>query len=156
MFEAFIPQTDPGAAYRAQKRAINEAIARALEGGRYVLSQEVSAFEEEFGAFVGRAHTIGVGSGTEALVLALRALDIRHDHFVVNRVPHRGGNGRRDRNSWREAPSRRYRSGDIYARFRGTWSCSRKAARTHRCGHPGTPLRPDGRSRLNYQTGAEA
>src|SRR5262249_44025521 len=83
MFEAFIPQTDPGAAYRAQKRAIDEAIGRALEGGRYVLSQEVSAFEEEFGAFIGRAHTVGVGSGTEALVLALKALDIRPDHFVV-------------------------------------------------------------------------
>jgi dTDP-4-amino-4,6-dideoxygalactose transaminase len=83
MSDVVIPQTDPRAAYHAQKRAIDEAIARVLEGGRYVLSQEVSAFEQEFAAFIGRAHTLGVANGTEALVLALMALDVRRDDFVV-------------------------------------------------------------------------
>src|SRR6185437_17062864 len=71
-----IPQNDPKAAYLAQRGAIDAAIARVLDSGWYILGQETRAFEAEFAAAVGSAHGIGVGNGTDALVLALRALGL--------------------------------------------------------------------------------
>src|SRR5579863_9854486 len=54
-----IPQADPRAGYRAQQPAIDAAIARVLEGGRYVLGPELHAFEREFAAYIGCRHGIG-------------------------------------------------------------------------------------------------
>ena len=76
MIAAPIPQNDPKAAYLARRDAIDAAIARVLEGGWYILGKETAAFETEFAAFVGGRHGIGVGSGTDAIVIALRALGI--------------------------------------------------------------------------------
>ncbi len=71
-----IPQNAPKAAYLAQRAAIDAAIARVLEGGWYILGKETAAFEAEFASAAGARHGIGVGSGTDALVIALRALGI--------------------------------------------------------------------------------
>ena len=71
-----IPQTTPLAAYRVSRARIDRAIARVLTSGRYVLGPEVEAFEREFAAYIGCRHAVGVGSGTDALVLALRALGL--------------------------------------------------------------------------------
>ena len=49
---------------------------RVVESHWYVLGQEVGAFEQEFAAYVGVAHCIGLGNGTDALELALKALEI--------------------------------------------------------------------------------
>jgi dTDP-4-amino-4,6-dideoxygalactose transaminase len=54
-----------------------------LESGRYVLGPEVAAFEEEFAAYVGRRHCIGVANGTDAITIALRALGIGEGEEVV-------------------------------------------------------------------------
>lgn len=62
--------------YRAHRTAIDAALHRALEGGHYILGAEVTAFEEEFAAFVGVRHCIGVANGTDAIELLLRGLDI--------------------------------------------------------------------------------
>jgi dTDP-4-amino-4,6-dideoxygalactose transaminase len=82
-----IPQADPKAGYLAQRAAIDAAMARVAAGGWYILGQEVAAFEREFAAYVGRRHGIGVASGTDALVLALRALEVGPEDYVVT-VPH--------------------------------------------------------------------
>jgi dTDP-4-amino-4,6-dideoxygalactose transaminase len=66
----------PGASYLAHKREIDQAIQRVLNGGAFILGQEVSAFEREFARFAGVPECIGVGSGTDALHLALRTLGI--------------------------------------------------------------------------------
>jgi dTDP-4-amino-4,6-dideoxygalactose transaminase len=71
-----IPQTDPRAGYLAQRGAIDAAIARVLESGVYILGREVDAFEAAFADFVGVAHAVGVGNGTDALELALRGCGI--------------------------------------------------------------------------------
>lgn len=71
-----IPQADPKAAYLAQKSEIDAAVARALGGGRYILGEEVAAFEREFAAFQGAAHGVAAASGTAAIQLALRAAGI--------------------------------------------------------------------------------
>ena len=67
---------DPGAAYRALQPEIDAAVARVLESGWYILGQEVAGFEAEYAAALGVGHAVGVGNGTDALILALRALGI--------------------------------------------------------------------------------
>jgi dTDP-4-amino-4,6-dideoxygalactose transaminase len=78
-----IPQADPRAGYLAQRRAIDAAIARVLAGGRYILGEEVSAFERAFADYIGVGHGIGVASGTDALVLALKAIGVGPEDHVV-------------------------------------------------------------------------
>jgi len=71
-----LPFADPKANYQAHKEALDAAVRRVLEGGWYILGPEVTAFEQEFAKAMGLAHAVGVGSGTEALHLALRACGI--------------------------------------------------------------------------------
>jgi dTDP-4-amino-4,6-dideoxygalactose transaminase len=78
-----IPQTDPKAAYLAQRPAIDAAIARVLERGRYILGDEVASFEREFAAYVGARHGVGAASGTDALVLALKAIEVGPADYVA-------------------------------------------------------------------------
>jgi dTDP-4-amino-4,6-dideoxygalactose transaminase len=75
--------SNPHAQYLAHKAAIDAAIARTLAEGRYVQGEEVAAFECEFAAFCGARFGIGVNSGTDALILALRALDIASGDEVI-------------------------------------------------------------------------
>src|SRR5712691_10785997 len=77
-----IPQTDPRAGYLEQKAEIDAAIARVLASGQYILGREVEAFEAAFAVWLGTAHAVGVGSGTEAIELALRACDIGSGDLV--------------------------------------------------------------------------
>lgn len=72
-----VPLADPGAGYLAHRVAIDAAVRRVLEGGRYILGREVEAFETEFAAFCDAAHAVAVASGTDALALALRAVGVR-------------------------------------------------------------------------------
>ncbi|HXY36352.1 MAG TPA: DegT/DnrJ/EryC1/StrS family aminotransferase [Planctomycetaceae bacterium] len=78
-----IPQANPGASYLAQKGAIDAAIARVLGSGRYILGEPVAAFEQEFAAYLGVKHCVGVASGTDAIELALRALGIGEGQAVI-------------------------------------------------------------------------
>ena len=78
-----ILQADPKSEYLAHKHEIDAAIARALDSGRYILGAEVTAFEEEWAAYVGAAHAVGVGNGTDALELALRAFGIGSGDVVI-------------------------------------------------------------------------
>jgi dTDP-4-amino-4,6-dideoxygalactose transaminase len=78
-----VPQSNPKANYLAHKDEIDAAIARVLESGRYILGEEVAAFENEFAAYIGVRYGIGVGSGTEALHLALRVLGIGPGDEVI-------------------------------------------------------------------------
>ncbi len=71
-----IPQANPGAGYRAHREEIDAAVMRALGSGWYILGAEGRAFEAEFAAWLGAAHAVGCANGTDALTLALRALDI--------------------------------------------------------------------------------
>jgi dTDP-4-amino-4,6-dideoxygalactose transaminase len=78
-----IPMQDLARQYRALRGEIDAAIARVLERGRYILDEEVDAFEAEFAAYCGSAHAVGVGSGTEALHLALLAFGIGAGDEVI-------------------------------------------------------------------------
>src|SRR5262249_5922983 len=63
-----------------QSRPIHEELAacarRVIERGLYVLGPECAEFEAEFAAYCGVAHCIGVGNGTDAIELALRAAGV--------------------------------------------------------------------------------
>jgi dTDP-4-amino-4,6-dideoxygalactose transaminase len=78
-----IPIANPGAQYRSHKAEIDQAIHRVLDRGWYILGEEVHAFEAEFAAYVGVKFAIGVGSGTEALHVALSASDIGSGDEVI-------------------------------------------------------------------------
>ncbi len=73
----------PGDQYQTYKEEIDLAIARVLKSGWYVLGEEVKAFEKEFAEYQGVKHAIGVGSGTEALHLALAALGVGRGDEVI-------------------------------------------------------------------------
>ncbi len=78
-----IPQTSPLANYFSNQAALDEAIHRVLGAGRYILGEETTAFEREFADYIGVPYAVGVGNGTEALHLALRALGIGAGHEVI-------------------------------------------------------------------------
>src|SRR5918912_307674 len=69
--------------YRALKREIDARIQRVLEHGQYILGPEVRELEERLAAYTGAKHCITVASGTEALLIALMALDIRPGDEVI-------------------------------------------------------------------------
>lgn len=60
----------------ADKAAYQEAFARVLDSGYFILGPEVQAFERECADYIGTEHALGVSSGTDALLLAMMALDI--------------------------------------------------------------------------------
>lgn len=78
-----VPLCDIQAQYRALKDQIDAAVLRVLASGQAILGPEVAAFEQETAAYCGAAHGIGCGSGTDALVLALRALDVGPGDEVI-------------------------------------------------------------------------
>ena len=78
-----VPVANPGAGYLALKPEIDAAVARALASGWYILGAEGKAFEAEFAAWLGTSRSVGCANGTDALALALRALDIGPGSTVV-------------------------------------------------------------------------
>lgn len=78
-----IKSADPKAQYAAHRQAIRDAVDRVLESGQYILGDEVAAFESEFAAYCGCDHGVGVGNGTDALVVALKALGIGPGDEVI-------------------------------------------------------------------------
>ncbi|MBK8160535.1 MAG: DegT/DnrJ/EryC1/StrS family aminotransferase [Rhodospirillaceae bacterium] len=67
----------------AQRADIDAAILRVLNDGWYIMGEEVAAFEREFAAFAKTRFAVGVASGTDALTLGLRALDVGPGDAVI-------------------------------------------------------------------------
>lgn len=63
--------------------AVREAMARVVRRGWFILGPELSAFEQEFAAATGAAFTVGVGTGTDALSIGLRAMGIGAGDEVI-------------------------------------------------------------------------
>jgi dTDP-4-amino-4,6-dideoxygalactose transaminase len=78
-----IPYVDLGALQAPLKEALLAAAERVLTHGKFVLGPEVTEFEERFAGLCGTRFAVGVASGTDALVLALRALDIGPGDEVI-------------------------------------------------------------------------
>lgn len=80
---AAVPFLDLRPAYLEIKEELDVALHRVLESGRYLLGQELDAFEAEFASYVGTRHCIGVASGLDALTLCLRALGVGAGDEVI-------------------------------------------------------------------------
>jgi len=78
-----IPLFDPKSEVEDLLDELDDVIRRVVRSGRYILGPEVSAFEQEAAAYLGSKHAIGVNSGTDALVIALRALGIGSGDEVI-------------------------------------------------------------------------
>jgi dTDP-4-amino-4,6-dideoxygalactose transaminase len=81
-FPTAIPQADPRASYLVHRTAIDAALTRVFEGGVYILGREVEMFEAAFADYIGVSHAVGVGNGTDAIELALRASKIGSGDLV--------------------------------------------------------------------------
>lgn len=69
--------------YRTIRKEIGAALVRTAEKSTFILGDNVSAFEKEFAAYVGIRYAVGVGSGTDALTLAIRALGLGAGDEVI-------------------------------------------------------------------------
>lgn len=78
-----IPFIDIGAQRRRLGSAVDNAVNRVLNHGQFILGPEVRAFETELAAFCGAKHAVTCASGTDALVLALRARGIGPGDAVI-------------------------------------------------------------------------
>jgi dTDP-4-amino-4,6-dideoxygalactose transaminase len=78
-----IPFLDLGAAYHELKTEIDTAIHRVLDSGWYILGLEVEAFEAEWANYCSANHSVSLANGLDALILALRALDIGPGDEVI-------------------------------------------------------------------------
>lgn len=78
-----IPLEELGRANRSFETDLRRAFAETLTSGRYVLGEQVEAFEREFAAALGARRAVGVGSGYDAITLALRALGLRRGEVVL-------------------------------------------------------------------------
>lgn len=78
-----IPLLDLVAQYHSIKDEIDAAVFGVLESGHFILGPNVVEFEKEIAAYLGVKHAIGVASGTDALVIALRAAGIEPGDEVI-------------------------------------------------------------------------
>ena len=78
-----IPFVDLQAQYRTIAPEINAAIQGVLDRSDYILGDEVRLFEEDFAKYVGTTHALSVGSGLDALEIALRAYGIGPGDEVI-------------------------------------------------------------------------
>ncbi len=78
-----VPMSNLSAEYEANKDAIDAAFQRVIKSGNFTLGEEVDLFEQELAEYCGSKYAIGVGSGTAAIELTLRAYGIGPGDEVI-------------------------------------------------------------------------
>ena len=78
-----IPMLDIKAQHEPIKEEIRTALKEILDSGRFILGKNVDSLESEISSYLGAQHAIGLASGTDALYLSLRALDIKQGDEVI-------------------------------------------------------------------------
>lgn len=78
-----VPILDLKPQYQSIQAEIKAAVNRVLESGQFILGPEVGQFEADAAAYLGVKHAIGVNSGTDALVIGLRALGVGPGDEVI-------------------------------------------------------------------------
>ena len=78
-----LPYLDLRATHLELEGELEEAVARVLRSGWYLLGPELEEFEREFAAYCGTRHCVGVASGVSAIELALRAAGVGPGDEVI-------------------------------------------------------------------------
>lgn len=78
-----IPFVDLKKQYQILKKDIDKSIKDVIAGSRFIQGDEVGQFEKEFAGYLNIKHCLGVGSGTEALILGIRALGLYSQDEVI-------------------------------------------------------------------------
>jgi dTDP-4-amino-4,6-dideoxygalactose transaminase len=78
-----VPLLDLKPQYRDLEPRIQEAVRRVFESQQFILGEEVASFERDLSHYLDGVHAIGVASGTDALLLALMALEIGEGDEVI-------------------------------------------------------------------------
>ena len=78
-----IPISDLRKQYSEMKKEIDGAVGRVFDACWFILGEQVERFEAEFAAFMGSRYAVGVGSGTEAIHLALVAAGVKSGDEVI-------------------------------------------------------------------------
>lgn len=78
-----IPLIDLKAQYQSLAEELNKVTSEVLSSANYIMGENVIEFEKEFAKFVGVKHAISVGNGTDALVIALKGMNIGEGDEVI-------------------------------------------------------------------------
>ncbi|MFC1610798.1 DegT/DnrJ/EryC1/StrS family aminotransferase [Myxococcota bacterium] len=78
-----VPLLDPKRANETITDGLRQAFERVMQSGRFILGEEVEAFERECASYLGVKNAVGVSSGTDALIVSLMALGIRPGDRVI-------------------------------------------------------------------------
>jgi dTDP-4-amino-4,6-dideoxygalactose transaminase len=78
-----VPLLDLKRQHETLREELREAVGRVLDSQQFILGEDVRRLEEELAAYTRARHAVGCGSGSDALLLALLALDVGHDDEVV-------------------------------------------------------------------------
>ncbi len=68
---------------KKHEKEIRKAISRVIDSGNYILGSEVEKFEHNLSTYLGNKYSVGVNSGTDALILSLRALGVQENDEVI-------------------------------------------------------------------------
>ena len=83
MRDSRIPLMNVSRQYMSIRQELNSVVMNVLESGNYINGENVKSFEKEFSEYMGVNYAVGVGNGTDALVIALRALGIGQGDEVI-------------------------------------------------------------------------
>jgi len=78
-----VPFVDLKIQYKTLKSELDAAMANVIQKTDFILGNDVSAFEQEFAEYLGSDHGIGVASGTDSLILALKSIGIEQGDEVI-------------------------------------------------------------------------
>lgn len=78
-----IPFVDLKSQYKTIKKEVDSAIEKVINNSQFIQGEEVFLFEEEFANYLGVKYCIGVNSGTDALIIGIRALELKSDDEII-------------------------------------------------------------------------
>src|SRR5258706_7046567 len=78
-----VPFVDLAAQYQALRPELEPALQAVLERGAFIMGAEHEAFEQAFARYVGAQHCLGVATGTDALEVAVRALQLEPGDEII-------------------------------------------------------------------------